>query len=331
MPPSTMSDPDATAADPTPPLRDGLAIVDKEPGWTSHDVVAKARGILRTKKIGHSGTLDPDATGVLLLGVGRATKLLRFLTALPKTYVGDIVLGTETSTLDAAGEITATHDMSAVTLDDVRRAARALTGDILQVPPMVSAVKIDGKRLHELARKGIEVDRPARPVSVYRFDVEPVEGDPGVFRASVDCSSGTYIRVLAADIGAAVGGGAHLRALRRTAIGSYGIDEATPLDGITVLPAREALRDYPAVIVRDVIATAVRNGKVIDLDALGIPDAVLPAQVEDRWPIRLDGAAVTPATGPWAVLDPAGELLAVYERHRADTAKPAIVVAPAAT
>src|SRR5262245_26928437 len=114
--------------------RDGLAVVDKQAGWTSHDVVAKARGLLRNKKIGHSGTLDPDATGVLLLGVGRMTRLLRYLTALPKTYIGELVLGIETTTLDASGEVTATHDMSEITPSDVERAARGLTGDILQVP-----------------------------------------------------------------------------------------------------------------------------------------------------------------------------------------------------
>ena len=153
----------------------GVVVIDKPAGWTSHDVVAKSRGVIGTRKVGHSGTLDPDATGVLVLGVGHATRLLRFLTELPKRYEGEIVLGTETTTLDAAGEITATHDMSAVTDDQVRAAANRLTGDLMQVPPMVSAIKIDGKRLHELAREGKEVDRPPRPVRVDRFDVEPVE------------------------------------------------------------------------------------------------------------------------------------------------------------
>jgi len=131
---------------------DGLAIVDKAAGWTSHDVVAKARGLLGTRKIGHSGTLDPDATGVLLLGVGKVTRLLRYLGLPPKTYEGVIVLGTATSTLDASGEVTGSWDMAGTSLDDVRAAAAALTGDILQVPPMVSAVHVDGRRLHELAR-----------------------------------------------------------------------------------------------------------------------------------------------------------------------------------
>jgi tRNA pseudouridine(55) synthase len=192
---------------------DGVAVVDKPAGWTSHDVVAKSRGLLGTRKVGHSGTLDPDATGVLVLGVGRATRLLRYLSPLGKAYDAEIVLGTETSTLDAAGEVTATHDMAGVTLADARRAVdEHLTGAILQVPPMVSALKVDGRRLHELAREGIEVERQARPVTVHSFTVDEVPGEPGVLRASVACSSGTYVRTLAADLGHLLGGGAHLRA-----------------------------------------------------------------------------------------------------------------------
>jgi tRNA pseudouridine55 synthase len=139
---------------------DGIVVVDKPAGWTSHDVVARSRKVLGTRKVGHSGTLDPDATGVLVLGVGRATRLLRYLTLLPKRYTATIVLGTETTTLDAAGEVTAVHDMSGVVQDDVWRAARQLTGDIEQVPPMFSAVKVGGRRLHEIAREGGEVERP---------------------------------------------------------------------------------------------------------------------------------------------------------------------------
>src|SRR3954453_2702736 len=155
---------------------DGFAVVDKQPGWTSHDVVAKSRGILGTRKVGHAGTLDPDATGVLVLGVGRATRVLRFLQLLSKSYEAEIVLGTETSTLDAAGEVTATHEMS-VTLEQVEEAARQFAGDILQIPPMVSALKVGGRRLHELARQGIEVERAPRPVHVSRYDVS-VTDDP---------------------------------------------------------------------------------------------------------------------------------------------------------
>ncbi|MCB1262460.1 MAG: tRNA pseudouridine(55) synthase TruB, partial [Acidimicrobiales bacterium] len=169
---------------------DGLVVVDKPPGWTSHDVVAKSRGILGTRKVGHSGTLDPDATGVLLLGVGRVTRLLRFLTALGKTYTCEIVLGVETDTLDDSGTVVATHDMTAVSPEQVIAAVAELTGDILQVPPMVSAVKVDGRRLHELARAGEVVEREARPVTVHRFAVSAT-ADPCVYTANVACSSGT--------------------------------------------------------------------------------------------------------------------------------------------
>lgn len=285
--------------------RDGFAVIDKPAGWTSHDVVAKVRGILRNKKVGHSGTLDPDATGVLLLGIGRVTRLLRFLTALPKRYVGEVVLGVETSTLDASGEVTATHDMSSVGPDDVARAAAGFVGEIDQVPPMVSAVRVGGRRLHELARKGEEVEREPRRVTVYDLRVTPTEGEPGVYRMEVECSSGTYVRTLAADLGRALGGGAHLRALRRTAIGSFTVDEATSIDDVTVRPPAEALRDYPSVVVGEEVAAAVQHGKVLPLEVLGAS-----------------------GDGPWAVLDAAGELLAVYEPHRGG-AKPAVVVAPA--
>lgn len=286
--------------------RDGIAVVDKEAGWTSHDVVAKARGLLRNKKVGHSGTLDPDATGVLVLGVGRCTRLLRFLTALPKTYEGELVLGVETSTLDAAGEVVATHDMRHVEEAAVRAAAATLTGDLRQVPPMVSAVRVGGRRLHELARAGEEVDREPRPVRVDRFDVTRVGGaDEQRYRFDVRCSSGTYVRSLVADLGAALGGGAHVRALRRTAIGSFTEADARPLAEILVEPPATAMRDYPHAVVGGDLLGAVRHGRVLPGDAFG------------------------PELGPvWAVLDDHGALVAVYERHR-DRVKPAVVLAPA--
>ena len=273
----------------------GLAVIDKPAGWTSHDVVAKARGVLGTRKIGHSGTLDPDATGVLLLGVGAVTRLLRFLSPLPKTYTCEIVLGVETSTLDASGDVTATHAMD-VAPDDVRAAAATLTGDLLQVPPMVSAVQVGGKRLHELARQGIEVEREARPVTVHRFSVTPTV-DPLVYAAEVECSSGTYVRSLAADLGAALGGGAHLRALRRTAIGPFTVDGAAwPLEDAVVRPPVDAVAHLPRL---DVPRERVAVGGVID------------------------GAGVD-GGGPWAVVD-GDELLAVYER-KGSRVKPAVVV-----
>ncbi len=281
---------------------DGVAVIDKPADWTSHDVVAKCRGVLGTRKIGHSGTLDPSATGVLVLGLGKATRLLRFLTVLPKSYVGEIVLGTETNTLDADGTVTATHDMSEVTDDAVRAAAVGLTGAIEQIPPMVSAVKVGGRRLHEIAREGGEVERDPRAVVVYRFDVEPVDGDPGVWRCEVDCSSGTYVRTLAADLGAALGGGAHLRALRRTAVGGFTIADAGTIETPTLLPIAAAVAHLSQVVVDDEVAVEVGHGRVLAPDRLGVA-----------------------GDGPWAVLDGGGALLAVYEAHRGRV-KPSVVI-----
>ena len=289
-----------------PPGPDGLAVVDKAAGWTSHDVVAKARGMLGTRKVGHSGTLDPDATGVLLLGVGKVTRLLRYLGLPAKTYTGVIVLGTATSTLDASGEVTGTWAMGDVTVDEVRAAARALTGDILQVPPMVSAIQVEGRRLHELAREGIEIEREARPVTVHRFEVgEPIA--EGCFPVEVECSSGTYIRSLADDVGRALGGGAHLRELRRTAIGSFTVDQGVAVEALDperLLSPAAALRDLPAVEVPDDVAADVAHGKVLERDRLGVE-----------------------GDGPWPVVGSDGRLLAVYEPHRGTTAKPSVVVA----
>ncbi|MBL8776211.1 MAG: tRNA pseudouridine(55) synthase TruB [Acidimicrobiales bacterium] len=290
---------------------DGLAVVDKAAGWTSHDVVAKARGIVGQKKVGHSGTLDPDATGVLLLGFGKVTRLLTYLTALSKSYVGEVVLGTETDTLDAAGQVTATHDMRAVTLEQARLAAEAFVGDIEQIPPMVSAVKIGGKRLHELARAGETVERPPRPVTVHRLHLDearPATADEAmVLRIEVDCSSGTYIRTIADDLGHALGGGAHLRNLRRTAIGSFGLDEARPLEQLEILAPAVAMRDYPSLTVDDAVAMRIANGAVLSRVELGVTAAE--------------------GDGPWAVLSEAGDLVAVYEGRDAERVKPAVVLA----
>ena len=283
----------------------GLVVVDKEAGWTSHDVVARCRRIFGQKRVGHAGTLDPDATGILLVGLGRATRLMRFLTALPKTYEAEVVLGTATSTLDSSGEVTGTWDMEDVSLASVREAALTLTGDIMQIPPMVSALKVDGKRLHALAREGIEVERAARPVSVYRYDVMPGM-TPGVFRIEVVCSSGTYVRVLAADLGAAVGGGAHLRNLRRTRIGSFGTEDARLVDELTlavVLSPAQAMRDLDQVVE--------------PIDAQKLVARGLPL---DRVPLGVSG------DGPWGLVDDAHHLLAVYEATETDRIKPAVVI-----
>jgi tRNA pseudouridine55 synthase len=283
-------------------------VVDKEAGWTSHDVVARVRRIYGQRRVGHAGTLDPDATGVLLVGLGRATRLLRFLSALPKTYTADIVLGSATSTLDAGGEVTGRWDMGGVTLADVRRAAAGLTGPILQVPPMVSAVKVGGQRLHVLARQGVEVERAPRPVTVHRFDV--AEGRaPGVFRVEVECSAGTYVRVLAADLGEALGGGAHLADLRRTAVGTF-----TEADAVTLGVLEEQGPDAvlsPAAALRH-LDTVVVDAEVAGLVARGLP--------LDRVPLGAGGE------GPWALHDGDGTLLAVYEATGTDRIRPAVVL-----
>lgn len=262
----------------------GCVVVDKPAGVTSHDVVDMLRRSLGTRKVGHAGTLDPDATGVLVLGVGKGTKLLQFVSGADKTYTGEIVFGTATSTLDAAGDVTGTWDM-APTAADVASAAGALTGDIEQVPPMVSAVRIDGKRLHELAREGKEVDRPARPVTVFRYETAPTD-DPLIYSLDVHCSSGTYIRSLAADVGTALGGGAHLRNLRRHSVGPFTLDDACQVDDLVVLPLIDMLRGLPRLDVDAVVADRVRVGQ-----ALG------PAA----------------GSGQFAIVGPGDELLAVYE------------------
>jgi tRNA pseudouridine55 synthase len=286
-------------------------VLDKPTGWTSHDVVAKARGLLGTRKVGHAGTLDPMATGVLVLGVGRGTRLLTFLTGLGKTYLARIRFGTETDSLDADGTVTATHDMAGLDPDAVRAGAAGLTGHLLQVPPMVSAIKVDGRRLHELAREGKEVERAPRPVTVARFDVTPTT-DPLEWDAVIDCSSGTYVRVLAADLGRAVGGGAHLVALRRSAVGPFGLDEAVSLERLGVdalLPASAITRVLVPCPVDAAVAVDVGHGKVLEAQVLG-----------------LDPDPASRPAGPWAVLGPDGALLAVYDAHRGTTVKPSFVL-----
>jgi len=283
----------------------GFVVVDKQAGLTSHDVVARCRRLLGTRKVGHAGTLDPDATGVLIVGVGRATRLLRFASALSKTYVGDVVLGTTTTTLDASGEVTARFDMGEVGVETVREAARSLTGRIQQVPPMVSAVKVGGRRLHELAREGIEVERAARGVEVFRFDAFET-GEPGCFRVLVECSSGTYVRVLAADLGVRLGGGAYLRMLRRISVGSFRDAEAMALEDVApdrVRPPEELVRDLPGAVATDELSRALGHGRTVERLGLGV--------VGD---------------GPWAVLDKVGRLVAICEPVGLERVKPVVVV-----
>jgi tRNA pseudouridine55 synthase len=287
-----------------PATTHGLAIVDKPAAVTSHDVVAMLRRRFHERQVGHAGTLDPDATGVLVVAVGMATKLLRFVEKTSKSYTGEVALGVETDTLDASGEVTATYAMDAVTIDEVRRVvAEHLVGDIEQIPPMVSAIRVGGRRLHELAREGVEVERQPRPVSVARFEVEPTD-EPGVLRIDVDCSAGTYIRVLAADLGQLLGGGAHLRRLRRTAVGPFGIDRARSPEECELLPVETAVEHLQRVEVDDATAGLVSHGRVL---------------------------AAWGGTGPWALHRSDGTLIAVYERFRGDDAQPAGVLPNATT
>ena len=285
-----------------PPTVHGLAIVDKPAGMTSHDVVGMLRKRFGERRIGHAGTLDPGATGVLVVGVGTVTRLLRFVADGRKRYTGEVVLGVETETLDADGEETARHEMGSVTAEDAQQMARDhLTGEISQVPPMVSALKVGGRRLHDLARQGIEVEREARPVTVHSLDITATD-DPGVLGIEVVCSAGTYVRVLAADLGRLLGGGAHLRSLRRTAVEPFTIAEARPPDTVELLPPVDALRALAKVSVDVETARLIATGRLLTAP---------------------DGA------GPWAMVDGTGELLAVYEPFGDGAAKPAVVLARA--
>lgn len=290
---------------------DGVVVVDKPAGWTSHDVVGKLRKLYGQKRVGHAGTLDPDATGVLVVGLGRVTRLLRFVQDTTKQYRGRVAFGIATDTLDAAGEVLEREPMG-LEREQVEAAAYRFVGQIEQLPPMVSAVKVGGRKLYEMAREGEEVEREPRSVTVHRFEVEDFE--PGPFPIAtvlVDCSSGTYVRALAADLGTALGGCAHLAGLRRLAVGSFTLEDAVTIEALERAPEAavnapiEAVAHLERVVVDDEAATAVGHGAVFAATAL---------------------IGESEAEGPFAVVDASGELLAVYERHRRGC-KPAVVLA----
>jgi len=274
----------------------GFLAVDKEPGWTSHDVVAKTRTAIGIRKIGHAGTLDPMATGLLVLGIGRATRLLRFVQDAPKEYVATARLGVATDTLDADGAVLEREPLP-VGEDDFEVAMERFVGEIHQVPPMVSARKVEGRRLYELAREGKEVEREARPVTIHDLellDFAPSDYPEATFR--VRCSKGTYVRTLADDIARALGGRGHLSALRRTAIGSLSVENAVAVADVTregwtemALSPAEGLRDVPSVVVDAEVARAVLHGVTLAAQAVG-----------------------NPAEGHLRMLDGDGNLLAVY-------------------
>lgn len=289
-----------------PPAADGVVIVDKPAGMTSHDVVAKMRWLARTRKVGHAGTLDPMATGVLVLGVGRATRVLTYLVGADKEYVTTIRLGQRTSTDDAQGEIVSTADAAHVSAAALRAAAAQFTGDIEQVPSTVSAIKVDGRRAYDLARAGEPVELKARPVTVTRLDVgEPrvvvVDGVSVVdVEATVECSSGTYVRALARDLGDALGVGGHLTALRRTRVGGVRVADAHGLDAL-VARAEEDHLPVPTI----------GSARALEgtMPQLALEPAQALAVVHGQ---RVERGATTAATV--AGVDREGRLVAVLER-----------------
>jgi tRNA pseudouridine55 synthase len=274
----------------------GLVVVDKPGGMTSHDVVSRVRRLAGTRKVGHAGTLDPMATGVLVLGVNRATRLLGHLMLTEKAYDATIRLGVATTTDDAEGEVTASVSASGLDETVVRAAAAEFVGDLLQVPTAVSAIKVDGKRAYQRVRDGEDVELKARPVTVHELVVHDVRLAGGAgsevvdLDVSVRCTSGTYVRAIARDLGARLGVGGHLTALRRTAVGPYDLGAAHTLDELaedfTMMPVAEAAR--AAFASRDLDETQaadVRVGRALDIDLAGLT----------------------------AVFSPEGEFLALYE------------------
>jgi tRNA pseudouridine55 synthase len=292
---------------------DGLIVVDKPGGMTSHDVVARLRRLAKTRRVGHGGTLDPMATGVLIIGVNRATRLLTYVIGAEKSYAATIRLGEATVTDDAEGEVTATVSAAGVTDDAIRSGLAAQTGEIDQVPSAVSAIKINGERAYKRVRDGEDVDIPARRVTVHRLDVlairRPSERDVIDVDIDVTCSSGTYIRAIARDLGRTLGVGGHLTALRRTAVGGFTLAEAATLadleerspDVIGLPMAAAARRAFRERTASPEEARVLSHGGPLD-------------------PIGIDG--------PYAVFDEAGTILAIV-RERDGRARAEIVLAPA--
>ena len=270
----------------------GLIVVDKPAGISSHDVVARVRKIVGSRKVGHGGTLDPMATGVLIVAVNRSTRLLAHLALTVKVYEATIRLGETTDTDDADGKTVATASCAAVTESDVLAAIAPLTGEIEQVPSAVSAIKVDGKRAYQLVRAGQDVELSARPVTVSRFDVLGLRRTtPDLLDVDVrvECSSGTYIRALARDLGVALAVGGHLTALRRSRVGAFALDRARTLEELAtlsepvVLPLADAIR----------VAFPIREISVKDADTLSYGQFLAPAGIAGTYgAIDVDGRAV---------------------------------------
>lgn len=293
----------------SPTVPPGLIVVDKPAGMTSHDVVSRVRKIMGTRKVGHAGTLDPMATGVLVLGLERGTKLLGHLALDTKAYLATIRLGAATSTDDAEGETVTETDASGVTEESIRSGITALTGDLQQVPSTVSAVKVNGRRAYELARSGESVELTARPVTVSRFDLLAVRRAEGTIELDVlvDCSSGTYVRALARDLGEGLGVGGHLGELRRTRVGSFGVATARSL---------AALADAPALSMDLDHAVALAFPRV-DVDARTVRALAHGQQVA--------GANID---GTYGVFGPDGVAVALV-RDQGHSGKPVLVLTPA--
>jgi tRNA pseudouridine55 synthase len=290
---------------------DGLIVVDKPAGMTSHDVVARIRRLARTRRVGHGGTLDPMATGVLIVGVNRATRLLTYVIGSGKSYRATIRLGQSTVTDDAEGEVTGTVSAGGVDDAAVRRGLAAQRGEIDQVPSSVSAIKINGERAYKRVRDGESVELPARRVTISRLDVLDIrrQGDLLDVDVEVDCSSGTYIRAIARDLGAGLGVGGHLTALRRTAVGTITLAEAVTL--------AELERRAPDVVGLP-LARAARQA---------FPQREATA---DEARVLSHGGPLPPVgiEGPYAVFGPSGDVLAIVS-ERAGRARAEIVLAPA--
>jgi tRNA pseudouridine55 synthase len=309
--------------------KSGLVVVDKPGGMTSHDVVARVRRLAGTRKVGHAGTLDPMATGVLVVGVEKATRLLGYLTLTEKEYDATIRLGQSTSTDDAEGEITGGATAAGVSAETLAAAVAGLTGEIEQVPPAVSAIKVDGQRAYRLTRAGAAPELKSRPVTVYEFTVTAVRRDGELLDvdATVRCSSGTYIRALARDLGAALGTGGHLTRLRRTRVGGYRIEDARTLEQLAgrfeVLPlAQAAAAAFPSrTLTADEARRLAHGGRL----TVSTATTTAGPAIEPR-PATEAGPATEAALATAAAYAPDGTLIALVTEDSGQT-RPLVVFA----
>ncbi|WP_318184120.1 tRNA pseudouridine(55) synthase TruB [Metabacillus idriensis] len=290
-------------------MMEGVLLINKPVGMTSHDCVAKMRRIAKTKKVGHTGTLDPDVSGVLPVCLGRATKIVEYLTASSKSYEAEVTIGFSTTTEDASGEIVEQKKVDTVISEkDVLEVLKRLTGEIDQVPPMYSAVKINGKKLYEYARAGLTIERPARKITIHELTLlsDVIQGEDTVtFRFRVHCSKGTYVRTLAVMIGEELGYPAHMSYLIRTASGSFSLDQCLHFEEIEeladqnrlqniLIPIGTALNHLPKMVINDTLAEKVKNGAL-----LKVPEGYEQYTHEDSI----------------VVYDEKGSCLAIYKRH----------------